>query len=138
MRGISRAILRLLRIEPFTYRDTDEVVALCAAEGWPSWTPAKIAAAFTSPGVVALTARDESGLVGVAELLTDGEVIAYLGLLVVARQARRMGVGRGLVDELFARSGLSRIDLLAETDSTEFYQSFPHKVKAGYRLYPRG
>jgi len=89
-----------------------------------------------APGVIALTAHDDGELVGVAELLTDGIVIAYLGLLVVARHARRRGVGRSLVGELFARCGLSRIDLLSEVDATAFYESLPHKVKPGYRIYP--
>jgi ribosomal protein S18 acetylase RimI-like enzyme len=62
-------------------------------------------------------------------------VIAYLGLLIVERQARSQGVGRALVEELFCRSGLNRMDLLAEDASTGFYESRPHKVKPGYRLY---
>lgn len=74
-------------------------------------------------------------MVGVAELLTDGEVIGYLALLVVSARARRRGVGRALIRDLFERSGLSRLDLLSETDSVVFYESFPHKVKPGYRLY---
>lgn len=125
----------MLRIEPFANSDADDVVALCGAEGWPSWTSQKVAAAFSAPGVVALTAHDDGELVGVAELLTDGQVIAYLGLLVVARHARRRGVGRSLIGELFTRCGLSRIDLLSEIDSTDFYESLPHKVKPGYRIY---
>lgn len=75
-----------------------------------------MAAALCAPGVLALTAHDDGELVGVAELLTDGAVVAYLGLLLVSRQARRRGVGRSLIGELFARSGLSRIDLLSEID----------------------
>jgi hypothetical protein len=27
------------------------------------------------------------------------------------------------------------MDLLSETDSVVFYESFPHKVKPGYKLY---
>jgi predicted N-acetyltransferase YhbS len=126
----------MLRIEPFQPGHADAVAALCAAEGWPSFTPEKVADALCAPGVIALTAHDDGEVVGVAELLTDGVVVAYLGLLVVATDARRMGVGRGLIGELFARSGASRIDLLSEIDVTDFYESLPHKVKPGYRIYP--
>jgi ribosomal protein S18 acetylase RimI-like enzyme len=56
-------------------------------------------------------------------------------LLIVDRHARGQGIGRALVDELFSRSGLTRIDLLSEDASTRFYESLPHKVKPGYRLY---
>ena len=113
----------------------DGVVRLCAAEGWPSWTPENVLAAFSSPGVIAVTALEGDKVIGGAELLTDGRVIAYLGLLIVERQARGQGVGRALVDELFSRSGLNRMDLLAEDASTGFYESRLHKVKPGYRLY---
>jgi GNAT superfamily N-acetyltransferase len=126
----------MLRVETFDPSYTDEVVTLCEAEGWPSWTPERVGAALCAPGVIALVARDESGVLGVAELLTDGAVVGYLGLLLVSQDARRRGVGRALIGELFARSGLSRIDLLSEPDATDFYESVPHKVKLGYRIYP--
>jgi ribosomal protein S18 acetylase RimI-like enzyme len=80
-------------------------------------------------------ALERNEVVGVAELLTDGEVMGYLALLVVSMRARRRGVGRALIRELFARSELSRMDLLSETDSVLFYESFPNKVKPGFRLY---
>jgi ribosomal protein S18 acetylase RimI-like enzyme len=125
----------VVRIETFSDAHLDEVVALCAAEGWPSWTDQRVGRAFSAPGVLALVALEEDAVLGVAELLTDGEVIAYLGLLVVSQQARRRGTGRALIRELFTRSGLPRIDLLSETDSVSFYEAFPHKTKPGYRLY---
>jgi ribosomal protein S18 acetylase RimI-like enzyme len=62
-------------------------------------------------------ALEENEVVGFAELLTDGEVMAYLALLVVSMRARRRGIGRALIRDLFARSGLSRMDLLSEPDS---------------------
>ena len=80
-------------------------------------------------------ALDGDELVGVAELLTDGEMMAYLALLVVASRARRRGIGRELIRDLFSRSGLARIDLLSEADSMVFYESFLHRIKPGYRLY---
>ncbi len=125
----------MLRIEPFSEAHADEVVALCRAEGWPSWTHEKVARAFSAPGVLALVALDGDELGGVAELLTDGEVMAYLALLVVSQAARRRGVGRELIRHLLGQSGLSRMDLLSEAESTAFYESFPHKQKPGYRLY---
>jgi ribosomal protein S18 acetylase RimI-like enzyme len=80
-------------------------------------------------------ALDGERLIGVAQLLTDGAVIAYLGLLVVAAEARGHGVGRSLVQELFGRSGLDRVDLLAEDDAVGFYETFAHKRKPGVRIY---
>jgi ribosomal protein S18 acetylase RimI-like enzyme len=120
---------------PFEHRHAAGVARLCAAEGWPSWSDGSVAAAFSAPGVVSLVAEDRGEVVGAAQLLTDGLVIAYLGLLVVAADARGSGIGRALVQELFNRTGLNRMDLLAEEASTGFYESLPHKTKPGYRLY---
>ena len=125
----------MVRFEPFTAGHVAGIVDLCAAEGWPSWSTESVLAAFAAPGVLAIVDLEGEEVVGVAELLTDGAVVAYLALLVVAERARRRGVGRRLVEELFARSGLSRIDLLAEERSTPFYESFAHRAKPGYRLY---
>jgi predicted N-acetyltransferase YhbS len=122
-------------IVPFEPRHVEGVVRLCEAEGWPSWSNDSVHAAFAAPGVLALIAEDGETVVGAAHLLTDGTVIAYLGLLVVAAEARGEGIGRALVDELFRRSGLRRIDVLSEDGSTAFYESLPHRSKPGYRLY---
>ena len=127
----------MAEITTFGQGHIEGVVRLCAAEGWPSWTPENVAAALSAPGVIALTALTDDDVVGAAQLLTDGRVIAYLGLLVVDRGFRGRGIGTALVGELFERSGLGRIDLLSEDGSTAFYESLPHKVKPGYRIYRR-
>jgi ribosomal protein S18 acetylase RimI-like enzyme len=124
-----------LSVIPFESRHVDGVVSLCAAEGWPSWTNEAVAAGFSAPGVVAVVAEDGDSVVGAAQLLSDGAVIAYLGLLVVAAEQRRRGIGRRLVDGLFDRSGMARIDLLSEDAAKGFYESRPHRTKPGYRIY---
>jgi len=114
------------------------VIALCEAEGWPSFPadPARALRALTAPGVVAVVALDDGEVVGFAQMLTDGQIQAYLCDLAVATEARRAGVGRRLVEEAFARSGAQRVDLLALDESEEFYGSFDHRTMPGYRIYP--
>ena len=126
------------QIVPFEPLHLDGVVQLCAAEGWPSWTHENAARAFAAPGVIVVVAVEDGDVLGVAELLTDGHVMAYLALLVVAKRARGRGIGRALIDELFDRSALQRMDLLSEQGSIPFYESMPHKTKPGYRLYRNG
>lgn len=111
--------------------------ALAAAEGWPSWTPERAERALTAPGVIAVVALDEAGeVVGVAQMLTDGEVVAYLGVLVVAERVRGQGLGRELMLEAARRTGLERFDLLSSDDALAFYERFSHKRKPGVRIYP--
>jgi ribosomal protein S18 acetylase RimI-like enzyme len=119
----------------FSSRHLDGVVQLCVAEGWPSWTHESTAQAFAAPGVIAVVAEEDGEVLGVAELLTDGQLTAYLGMLVVAERARRRGIGRALIDDLFERSGLRRMDLLSEEGAIPFYESMPNKAKPGFRLY---
>jgi predicted N-acetyltransferase YhbS len=121
-------------IVTFTERQVDAFVTLCSAEEWPSWTRERSLAALTAPGVIALAAVEDGELVGAAQLLT-GAVVAYLGVLIVAATARGCGVGSALVRELFARSGLQRIDLLSTDEAVPFYESFAHRRKPGVRIY---
>jgi len=116
------------------------VVRLCEAEGWPSFPadPARALRALTAPGVVSVVAVDGGEVVGFAQLLTDGEIQAYLCDLVVGSAARGRGTGRALVEAAFARSGAQRVDLLALEESEGFYRTFPHRTLPGYRLYPGG
>ncbi len=47
----------------------------------------------------------------------------------------RGGVGRGLVEEAFARVGAERMDLIASDESLAFYRSFRHREQVGFRIY---
>jgi len=123
---------------PFDASHLDSVVALCAAEGWPSFPadPARAARALVAPGVTSVVASDGGEVIGFATMLSDGEIQAYLSLLVVAATRRHEGVGAILVREAFRRAGGERVDLLAEDDAQGFYASMAHRRLPGFRLYP--
>lgn len=114
------------------------ILELYEAESWPSFPqdPALAERACTGEGVVSVVAVQAATVVGFARLLTDGALDAYLCELVVAGTARRLGVGRALVEEAFSRSGARRLDVLAGTGSEDFYRSFDHRAFPGYRIYP--
>ena len=126
-----------MRIDSFDPgRDLSAVVAMCAAEGWPSWSdPERVVRALSSPGCVALVALDGDETVGFAQILTDGVINSYLALLVTAAGHRRRGVARALVAEGFARTGVGRVDLLTEADAAAFYASMTHRTLLGFRLF---
>jgi predicted N-acetyltransferase YhbS len=122
----------------FTEEHLAGVLKLCEAEGWPSFPadPARAVRALTAPGVVTVVAVEGGEVVGFAQMLTDGEIQAYLCDVAVATTARGQGVGKKLVEEAFARSGAQRVDLLALDESEDFYRSFGHRTMPGYRIYP--
>ena len=123
----------------FRREHLDGVIALCADEGWPSFPedPARALRALTAPGVKTVVAVDEDVIVGFAYGQGDGEIEAHLSNLVVTKSHRRRGIARRLVEEVFRRTGGTRMDLLAEPDSEAFYESFEHRELRGFRIWPQ-
>ena len=91
---------------------------------------------LTAPGVTTVVATEGTIVLGFAEMLSDGELQAYLANVAVAADRRGEGIGRRLVTEVLSRAGGERIDLLSEEVSAQFYRRFPHFEKPGFRLYP--
>lgn len=114
------------------------MLALCAAEGWPTYPsdPVRAEAAFRAPGALTLVAVEDGDVIGFAHALGNG-LRVYLAEITTAAHRRREGIARQLIQELFARSGAAKIDLLTDTAS-EFYATFPHRTFTGFRLYPNG
>jgi ribosomal protein S18 acetylase RimI-like enzyme len=124
------------KIVSFEAVHSSGVAALTKAEGWLTFADEeRVLRLFGAPGVVNAVAVDNDRVVGAAHALTDGHH-AYLTALVVAPDARRTGVGRLLVAEIFRASGAERVDLLSIPEANDFYRSFPAKEFTGFRLYP--
>lgn len=128
----------MFEIRPFTREHLDGVIRLCVAEGWPSFAedPERAVRVMTAPGVTTMVALDGDEVVGFAQMLSDGEIQAFLASIAVAERCRGSGIGRSLVDQALRRAGGQRVDLLSEEGAVGFYDSFPHFRKPGYRLYP--
>ncbi|WP_219722089.1 GNAT family N-acetyltransferase [Deinococcus planocerae] len=127
-----------VEIRPIERADLPGVLALCAAEGFGSYAEdAEVTwRALTNPGVTSLVAVEKGRVLGVAQMLGDGVIQAFLVLLVVHPDMRGRGLGRRLVEEACARAGGKRVDLLAEEGAEAFYTRFAHRRKPGFRLYP--
>ncbi|MEV4261350.1 GNAT family N-acetyltransferase [Kribbella sp. NPDC049584] len=91
---------------------------------------------LTAPGVTTVVALDQGDVVGFAELFSDGELQAFLANMVVDETHRGEGIGRAMDNEALRLAGGERIDLLSQDDATDFYRTFPHFEKPGFRLYP--
>jgi ribosomal protein S18 acetylase RimI-like enzyme len=126
-----------LQLSIYTETNLDQVLALCASEGWNSYTEDRNRAhsVFMAPGVVSVVAVLEGQVAGFAYLQTDGAIQAHLSLLVVADDHRRKGVARSLLTFAAHHLGAHRIDLVTDTGEA-FYRSLSHKEQVGFRIYP--
>ncbi len=120
-------------------RHLSGVAGILASLEWDNfgYDPNLTRRALTAPGVTTIiAAAGEIGeVVGFAQVFADGVFQAHLGLLAVDERWHRRGVGRGLVEEAFARVGARRMDLIGSDESLEFYRSFRHREQAGFRIY---
>jgi ribosomal protein S18 acetylase RimI-like enzyme len=113
------------------------IVALCEAEGWPSF-PAdhdRAHAVLTAPGVTSVVALEGREVVAFAYLMSDGHIQAYLAELAVSADHRRQGIARALLEFAMPLTGAQRIDLVTDT-AEAFYASLPHHTFTGFRIYP--
>lgn len=127
-----------VQIQRFRDSHLAGVLELCEAEDWPSLPedPARALRALTAPGVTTVVAVAGDAVVGFAQLLSDGEIQAYLAAVAVATHRRGEGIGTALIEQAVATGGGGRIDLLADDGAAGFYDQLPHRKKNGYRLYP--
>jgi predicted N-acetyltransferase YhbS len=108
------------------------VLALFAGEGWSYADDAeRTCRALTAPGSTAVVALADDDVVGVAHALSDGEIQAFLAILVVGAAHRRRGIGERLVREAFARTEAQRMDLVSCADA--FYETLGFRRMSAFR-----
>lgn len=130
----------MINYEPVSRESLPGVMALLEAEEWASYTRDSDLSwrALTAPGCTTVVALDGERVVGVARMLSDGQIVSFLSVIIVHPDYRRRGIGRALVRDAFKRTGAKRgVDLV--TDSADaFYRSFAHHEFRGFRIYPAG
>ena len=101
----------MLEYRSIQEQDLAGVVALRAAEPWPSYTqdPQRTWRALTAPGVTTIVAAEDGRVVGFAQVLSDGQIAAFLSLLLVAAD-RRQDRDRHAADPARHSSGAGRRD----------------------------
>jgi GNAT superfamily N-acetyltransferase len=137
-RFVLREPARPATVVPFAHEHLPGILRLCESEGWPSLPadPDRAGRVLTAPGVTTVVAIEDGAVAGFAQMLSDGELQAFLACLVVGASHRRSGLGRVLVEEALRQAGGERIDLLSEAEALGFYAAFPHQRKPGFRVYP--
>lgn len=85
-----------------------------------------------STGSTTLIARDARTMIGLVHVQSDGEIQAYLSLLVVARDVRGRGLGTRLLNHAFQQAAGIHIDLLSRAGP--YYLSLGAEPVPGFRL----
>jgi predicted N-acetyltransferase YhbS len=88
--------------------------------------------ALTAPGSVCIVALADDSVVGIAHVLSDGEIQAFLAVLLVGRANRQSGIGTRLVREALALAGAKRMDLTSCADA--FYETLGFRRVSGFRI----
>jgi ribosomal protein S18 acetylase RimI-like enzyme len=88
--------------------------------------------------VTARLLTDERPLIGLARCVTDFAWCCYLSELAVAESAQRLGVGRGLLEEIQRHLGPRvSIALVSVPDAIKFYEKAGMKKLANAFWHPR-
>lgn len=124
-------------VVPFDRAHLSGVLALFAAEGWSYADDAERAwRALTAQGSTCIVALVDGSVVGVAHVLSDGEIQAFLTVLLVEQAHRRVGIGARLVRDAFANAGVHRMDLMSCADG--FYDALGFQRMSGFRITEGG
>jgi GNAT superfamily N-acetyltransferase len=121
-------------IVPYAPEHRPGVIALFAAELWPSYTrdPERTCRALRAPGCTSLVALEGGAVLGIVQVQSDGLIQAHLSTLVVHRDHRRRGIGRLLLRDALEQAGGERLDLLSIAD--DFYASMTKRRFSGWRV----
>ena len=101
-----------------------EVVALYRANNWSSAEkPERLLPALRNSHSLA-TARISGELVGIANVISDGHLVAYFPHMLVHPNHQRRGIGRQMMRLLLDRySEFHQLMLTADGDAIQFYES---------------
>lgn len=113
--------------DPASELDPRDVVDLYNSVGWSAYTdhPKELMDGLRGSLRVIL-ARDADRLVGLARVIGDGATICYLQDVLIYPDVRRQGLGRRLVEEVFAPFSAVRQHVLItdlEAGQKAFYES---------------
>lgn len=122
-----------LQICPFADEHLSGVIDLFAKERWSyAEDESRTGRALTAPGSLTLVALASGEIAGIVQVLGDGEIQAFLAILLVAQEHRRTGVAAQLMDEALAQTRGLRLDVISCADA--FYEALGFRQVSGFRL----
>ena len=113
----------------------DAMCTLSSVEGWttPELRPKETLAAWENSWPTLVVVDTDGKLAGFLRAITDTQVTTYLCELLVAREFRRLGLGRLLVDVCQGLVPRTRLDLLSMGEADDFYRSIDCADFQGFR-----
>jgi GNAT superfamily N-acetyltransferase len=129
-----RCCMTEISIQPFTQAHLDGLIALVAAEGWTEYADdvERTRRALTAPGVTTLVAIAGAHLVGAIQVQSDGLIQAHVSMLLIARNARGVGLGSRLLRDGLERAGGLQLDVRTRTEV--YYERLGARRSLGFRL----
>ena len=122
-------------IEAWSPNYFDAICALSSAEGWttPELRPKETLVAWENSWPTLVAVDTDGKLVGFLRAITDTQITTYLCEVLVAREFRRLGLGRLLVDVCQGLVPTTRLDLLSMNEADDFYRSIDCADFQGFR-----
>ncbi|ERH34164.1 hypothetical protein SEQU_11890 [Staphylococcus equorum UMC-CNS-924] len=103
-------------------------------EGWQNLVKNKDSYRKALENSTTIVAVDNQGdVIGFIKGVTDGYLTLFVCELLIRKQERGMGIGNELINYLHKIYPDTRIDLLATTHSSKFYEKQGFRIFHGYR-----
>ena len=124
-----------ITIRSYEEKDLEQIQHLNKQQGWTSLAEknAQTKDAWKNSNIAYVAESQDEELIGYIRGVTDGTVSTYICELLVAQPFRGYGVGRRLLDFVHALHPDTRIDLLASSSSSSFYEENGFRPFYGFR-----
>ncbi len=123
-----------LRLRDIMVSDVDEIYNLYKLEGWNSFNKNLVEKLIGDAGSKWSVAEQDGEIVAFARYLTDNVLTVFLAEIIVKQAYRKQGIGKLIIDDIFAKNPNQRIELI--TDTPKFYERLKFRdVGKAYRRY---
>ncbi|WP_082235024.1 GNAT family N-acetyltransferase [Halobacillus massiliensis] len=120
-------------IRSFKERDIDAILKLNEKEGWDRLTNKEDTFHALNNSEPALVACIDEDIVGYLRGITDGIVTLYISEILVRQEERGKGISRALMEEAHRCFPSTRVEVLANADTEQYYKSQGFRSFFGFR-----
>ena len=122
------------KLVEFHSRYLKQINELIKQEGWQNLVENKDMYRKSLENSITIVAVDKSSnVIGFIRGITDGYTTLFICELLIIEEKRGRGIGNELINHLHKMYPDTRIDLLATTPSSKFYEKQGFRIFHGYR-----